>query len=191
MTQLYKITPKNEASIRSVMTLREKPEGVGQSADTGKVMHVITVYKTGHAFRSIEDPVFTEDLGQDPSGKVKSITCIPDVGLPVLNDPDDTLEFEFGRGLDGLYADELRDAMKELWLTGADDLTGLDYFTSDKIERPWHIESTHIRITGEITVDKVDGVQYTNIIESNVALKSKFEEVIPEPPKFGLNFNLQ
>jgi hypothetical protein len=184
MTQLYRITPKNGGTIKSVLKLKENfanPLTEGEK----RSMSVITVYSSGCAYRSIDDPVYTEDLD-------KYIVCNSELGSPTLTNASSEQEFEFGYGMDGTYADETRNMFTDRWINGGDGLTGLEYFTSDKMDSPsWTVDSTEIRITGPITIDKVDGDQYTNIVEGDVQPVSKYAgETAPEAPKFGLDFRL-
>lgn len=186
MTQLYKITPKTEGCIKSILKLIEGPANPGVDLASRRRMSVITVYKTGYAYRSIDDPLYLEDLNNP-------IACKSDLGIPELNDENLEKEFEFGLGLDGLYADSTREAFVRKWTEGGDGLKGLDYFTSDKMDTPaWTIDSTEIRILGPVTIDKVDGDQYTNIVESNIQPVSKYAEAepVPQGPRFGLDFRL-
>jgi hypothetical protein len=184
MTQLYRITPKNGGTIKSVLTLKEnhdKPLTEGEK----RSMSVITVYTSGCAYRSIDDPVYLEDLD-------KNIVCKSDLGTPTLTNASTDQEFEFGYGLDGIHGDEIRNMFKDRWINGVNELKGIEYFKSDKMDSPpWTVYSTEIRITGPITIDKVDGDQYNNILEGDIQPVSKYtEEVVREAPKFGLDFRL-
>ena len=183
MTQLYRITPKDGGTIKSVLTLKENHANPLTEGEK-RCMSVITVYASGCAYRSIDDPIYTEDLD-------KYIVCKSDLGTPTLTNASVEQEFEFGYGLNGTY-DTMRDVFKDKWINGLNGTTGLEYFTSDKMDpQVWTVDSTEIRITGPITIDKVDGDQYTNIVEGNVQTVSRYvEEVIPERPKWGLDFRL-
>jgi hypothetical protein len=184
MTQLYRITPKDGGTIKSVLTLKENHANPLTEGEKRSIS-VITVYSSGCAYRSIDDPVYTEDLD-------KHVVCNSELGAPTLTNASTEQEFEFGYGLDGTYSGQIANIFKDRWINGADGLKGLEYLTSDKMDSPpWTIDSTEIRITGPITIDKVDGNQYTNIVESNVQTVSKYaEEPVREAPKFGLDFRL-
>lgn len=185
MTQLYRITPNEGGTIKSVLKLKENFPNPGMMAGTERRMSVITVYASGCAYRSVDETIYTEDLDAP-------IICKSDLGTPTLTDANSELEFEWGFGLDGIF-DDLRNIFKDRWLNGADGLKGLELLTSNKMDSPsWVVEGTEIRITSPITIDKVDGDQYTNVIESNIQTVSKYiVEEVPQTPKFGLNFNLQ
>jgi hypothetical protein len=186
MTQLYRITPNNEGSIKSVLKLKESFARPGMMIGSERRMSVITVYTSGYAYRSIDNPVYLEDLDTP-------IVCRLDTGTPTLTNANSVQEFEFGQGLDGTHADDLRDLFKDKWNNGIDGIKGLELFTSDKMGSPsWVVEDTEIRVSSPITIDKVEGDQYTNVVESNIQPVSKYiQEEVLQAPRFGLNFKLR
>lgn len=186
MTELYKITPSTEWSIKSVMILKENFSNIGNMPGSERSMSIITVYKTGHAYLPVNNELYLEDLNSP-------IICQLDLGIPVLTEAHTDQEFEFGNGLNGIFADDLRDNFKNKWIDGIDGLKGLELFTSNNLGSPsWFTSTTHIRISGPITIDKVNGIQYNNIIQANIQPVSKYDNEIIEPTKsFGLNFKLR
>lgn len=167
MTQLYRITPVNTGSIKMVLDIIEHSTGNAMPGEH-RGMSVITVYNSGCAFRSMDNPVHASEIAS-------FIECDATLGAPELTDAQPKEEFEFNELIISDTGDpHIANAFKDYWINGIDKegyegLTKMELFTSGAFGSGfWSTASTKIRILGPVTIDIVSGTTYTSVIETNI-----------------------
>lgn len=172
MSNLYKITPSNEGQIKLSRKISED-WSFQTPMPPERSVRIIETYQTGHAFRSTNSPVLQTEVDSD-NGVISESNTGPGAVLDTKIDLEfeyigqwsqlqkDFFEDHWNFGWDGDIGD---DQGSETWGTG---LVGIEWYLSNPNRPVWKLTESNVHILGDVTIDKVEGPLYTNVIESNV-----------------------
>jgi hypothetical protein len=172
MSNLYKITPSNEGQIKLSRKISED-WSFQNPMPPERAVKIIETYQSGYAFRNINEPVLQTEIDSD-----SGVVCNQDTGPAVLDTKFGSVEFEYI----GLWEQFQKDFFEDHWKFGWDGdvapdqedatwgegLVGLEWFLSIPGRPVWKLTESNVHILGDVTIDKVEGPLYTNVIESNV-----------------------
>lgn len=140
MSEMFRVSPVENNKVFLVKEIIETRFHIT------RWVKIITEYTTGSALRSIDNPVKTSEL-------TDGVVCLVDHA--VLENPNAPDTYEFSPEWDDL----MQETFKTHWTDeGWAHFEVMDAFSKNET----------VKIIGPITIDKVDGPSYTNIVETDI-----------------------